>query len=69
MGYCAEVRITTTSATPVDWKVTFTFEGKISQLWNAIFTTQGNQLTAEGVAFNNLVRAGQPVIFGFCANR
>jgi endoglucanase len=68
-GYCAEVRVSTASEVPVDWTVQFTFEGRISQLWNAIHQIVGNQVTAEGLSWNNTVRAGQPIAFGFCANR
>jgi len=72
-GYCAEVRVTSASTEPVDWVVTFPFEGSITQLWNAIYTIQptesGGEVTAEGLSWNDTVRSGEPVIFGFCADR
>ena len=66
-GYCAEVRITTSSSEPVDWKVSFPYQGTLSQLWNAIYTASGGRITAEGLSWNDTVRAGQPIVFGFCA--
>lgn len=68
-GYCANVTVSTTAATPVDWRVTFTIEGQLRELWNAAYATSGSQVTAEGLSWNNLVTRTQPVTFGFCAIR
>lgn len=68
-GYCANAVVSTNSATPVDWRVTFTIDGRLRELWNATYTLIGNQLTAEGLSWNDLVRREQPVTFGFCALR
>jgi hypothetical protein len=68
-GYCANVTVSTTASAPVDWRVTFGIQGRVRELWNAVYSTAGSQVTAEGVSWNNLVTRTQPVTFGFCATR
>lgn len=68
-GYCANVVVTTTSDAPVDWRVTFAVEGRVRELWNAVYSVSGAQVTAEGLSWNNSVTRSQPVTFGFCAVR
>jgi endoglucanase len=68
-GYCANVTVSTTSAAPVDWRVTFVIAGRVRELWSAAYTAVGSQITAEGLSWNNLVTRTQPVTFGFCALR
>lgn len=68
-GYCAEVAVTNTTANPIDWLVNFTIEGRVSNLWNANYSQNGNQVTADGVSWNNIVPARGTVMFGFCANK
>jgi len=68
-GYCAEVFVSTRSATPVRWNITLPIEGKIRQLWNARYSVDGSKLEASGVDWNQTVRAGEPAQFGFCAER
>ncbi|MCZ6555660.1 MAG: cellulase family glycosylhydrolase [Candidatus Dadabacteria bacterium] len=68
-GYCAQVDVTNGTSLPVDWIVSFTIEGSIRNLWNAVYQQSGNTVTAEGVSWNNTVQPGGTVNFGFCANR
>ncbi|MCZ6639196.1 MAG: cellulose binding domain-containing protein, partial [Candidatus Dadabacteria bacterium] len=68
-GYCAQVDVTNGTSLPVDWIVSFTIEGSIRNLWNAVYQQSGNTVTAEGVSWNNTVQPGSTVNFGFCANR
>ncbi len=67
-GYCANVKVTSSSSTAVDWNVTFSVRGAVSQLWNAVWSQNGSEISAQGVSWNNLVSASQPVEFGFCAS-
>lgn len=68
-GYCAAVTLTTPSTTPVDWRVRFPIEGRVHELWSAHWSQSGTQVTAEGLSWNDTVRQGGPVHFGYCARR
>jgi uncharacterized repeat protein (TIGR02543 family) len=68
-GYCADVFVNNPTSNAIDWLITFTIDGTINQLWNAIYKQTGQQVTAEGVSWNNLVQPNQTVSFGFCALR
>lgn len=68
-GYCAEVSVSNGGDTQSDWTVTITVEGSIREIWNATYTQDGNQVTADGVEWNNVVDPGQSTGFGFCADR
>jgi Glycosyl hydrolase family 12/Cellulose binding domain len=69
-GYCANVTVTNNTSKPIDWKVTLPVQGTITQFWNTIWKQQGNQVTIEGVSWNNILQpktASHSI--GFCANR
>lgn len=68
-GYCAEVSVTNIGDVLSDWTVTVTIDGTIREVWNATYTQDGDQLSAEGVDWNNVVQPGQSTGFGFCADR
>jgi hypothetical protein len=71
-GYCRNVIVTNHSSAPVDWKVTFTLVdgGTIDNFWNVIWSQNGNQVTAEGVSWNNILQPNQSShSLGFCAKR
>ena len=68
-GYCAQVNVVNSTSSAVDWAVSFTIEGTIRNLWNAIYQQVGSTAIAEGVSWNNTVQPGGAVNFGFCANR
>ena len=68
-GYCANVIIKNISNSNIDWQVKLAVEGHINNLWNAHYTQVGQELTAEGVSWNNIVNAGEERRFGFCAQR
>lgn len=61
-GYCADVTLTNPNSIAIDWKVTFTIEGVIYNIWNATYQQTGNQVTAEGVAWNNLIQPNQSAV-------
>ncbi len=68
-GYCANVTVTNNSQSSSDWMVTFSIEGTVRDLWNATYSQSSDQVTAQGVSWNNVVNPGQSVEFGFCAER
>jgi endoglucanase len=67
--YCADVTVTNSTGAASDWTVTFSIEGTVSDMWNAIYTQNENEVSAEGVSWNNVVNSGQSLGFGFCAER
>jgi len=68
-GYCAQVKVVNSASSTVDWVVSFSIEGTIRNLWNALYEQNGNTVTAEGVSWNNTVQPRGTVNFGFCAIR
>jgi endoglucanase len=68
-GYCSTVVVATTSATPIDWRVSFAIDGAVRELWSALWSQSGAAVTAEGLSWNNTVVRGSPAQFGYCANR
>lgn len=68
-GYCTSIVLSTTSATPIDWQVTFTVDGRVRELWSADWRQSGNQVTAEGLSWNNTVSRTASAYFGYCAER
>lgn len=69
-GYCADVFVTNASAQPIDWQVTVAVDGTVTQTWNAtVVGSAPGQLTAGGVAWNDVVAPGTTTSFGFCAAR
>ncbi len=68
-GYCAAVTVTNNTLSASDWTVTFSIEGTVTDMWNATYFQNGDQVTAEGASWNNIVNSGQSVDFGFCASR
>jgi cellulase/cellobiase CelA1 len=63
------VTVKNTGSGNVDWVVTFDIQGKVRNIWNETYTQTGSKVRAEGVSWNNIVRAGSSVSFGFCALR
>jgi cellulase/cellobiase CelA1 len=68
-GYCADVTVTNASASPIQWQVTVPIDGALTQVWNAVATVAGGQLTAQGLSWNSVVQPAATVAFGFCASR
>ncbi|MCK5871510.1 MAG: cellulose binding domain-containing protein, partial [Methylococcales bacterium] len=68
-GYCAKVIVKNMSSSNVDWTVNFTIDGQVNNLWNASYTQVGQQVTAEGLSWNNFITANGKRDFGFCAQR
>lgn len=68
-GYCADVTVTNNANSASDWTVTFSIDGSVTDMWNATYAQSGDEITAQGESWNNVVEAGQSVNFGFCAQR
>jgi len=68
-GYCTNVVVSTSSKTPIDWRVSFTIQGTVRELWSAVWSQSGSTVTAEGLSWNDTVKKGSPANFGFCATR
>jgi len=68
-GYCAEVSVANNTQSASDWTVVFSIDGTVREMWNATYSQNGDEVTAEGVSWNNVVNPGQSVGFGFCAER
>jgi len=68
-GYCADVSVTNNTDSASDWTVSFTIDGTVTDMWNATYTQSGDEITAQGESWNNVVEAGQTVDFGFCTQR
>ncbi len=68
-GYCAEATVTNNGQSASDWTVVFSIDGTVREIWNATYTQNGDEFTAKGVSWNNVVNPGQSVGFGFCAER
>lgn len=66
-GYCADVTVSNGGSEPVDWVVVIPIEGRLRDIWNAVGVVLNNELTAEGVSWNNFVQPRSTVEFGFCA--
>ncbi len=67
-GQCNSVNIKNTSSAPVTWKITFFVTGKVYNLWNANWSQSDNAVTASGLSWNNVIKAGQTITFGYCSN-
>lgn len=68
-GYCADVTVTNNSQSPSDWTVTFSIDGTVRDIWNATYSQSNDEVTAQGVSWNNIINPGQEIGFGFCADR
>ena len=69
-GYCAIVTVTNNTGESADWNTAFQAGGTIYNFWNVIWSQAGNQVTAEGLDWNNILQPGESTHdIGFCANR
>lgn len=77
-GYCANVKVTNNTASPVDWNVNFSLAslggGTIYTFWNAVYTQSGNNITNvhanPAYPWNKALKPGESTHdVGFCANR
>lgn len=68
VGYCANVIVSTTSTTPIQWSVKVPVaKGKVTTLWEAEYSIANQVISATGKPWNNTVKKGQNRTFGFCA--
>ncbi|WP_375574719.1 expansin EXLX1 family cellulose-binding protein [Paracidovorax oryzae] len=68
-GYCLNVMVTNPNAGPVDWAVRIPVAGTVYNAWDSQVTQAGNELLAQGAAWNRTLQPGASLQFGFCANR
>jgi cellulase/cellobiase CelA1 len=73
-GYCAEVTVSTTSATPVTWTsvvdlASYPVNGVPNNVWRASYSLAGATMTAVGLSYDATVVAGAPETYGYCADR
>ncbi|HOZ53095.1 MAG TPA: DUF2341 domain-containing protein [bacterium] len=73
-GYCADVIVSTDSASPIIWQTdllldTAPIDGIPYTAWEVDWSFSEPILSVSGLAYNNEVSIGNPVVFGYCANR
>jgi len=70
-GFCKNVQVKNNTSNDIDWDVTFPIDGLVYTSWNANLTQDSStlQASANGVDWNNIVKANSQVEFGYCANR
>ena len=68
-GYCADVTVNNHTQATVLWQTGFETAGSITNMWNADYSQNGNQVTASGAEWNNELSPGESASFGFCADR
>jgi hypothetical protein len=56
---CKNVFVTNNGETEEEWVVTFEYDGIIDYMWNANWTQSGNQVTVQGVGWNNFLQPGE----------
>jgi len=69
-GFCNRVEVKNISNHSIDWEAKFPVEGDIFTLWNANYKQDSTTLTAvaNGLDWNNIIKANKVVSFGYCAN-
>ncbi|MBD3795893.1 MAG: cellulose binding domain-containing protein [Epsilonproteobacteria bacterium] len=69
-GYCNNVQVNNTTDHKIDWEVNVPVDGEVSTVWSANYTQDSKtlMLTADGLDWNNVIRANGQITFGYCAN-
>jgi len=68
-GFCETLKITNNENKDIKWEISTPVEGEIYNLWNANYTQDEDLvLKANGVSWNEVVKANSSVQFGYCAN-
>jgi cellulase/cellobiase CelA1 len=68
-GYCAQVRLSSASRSPITWAATFPLRDHVSTVWNATLTVANGRAKAVGLGWDATVSATAPQSFGYCADR
>ncbi|MEA2028103.1 MAG: glycoside hydrolase family 9 protein, partial [Campylobacterota bacterium] len=70
-GYCSDVIISNQSSEDKLWSVSFEAAGRVNDLWNAHYTQDPQSLVieAQGVEYNQVVKANETVTIGYCASK
>lgn len=69
-GFCSDVNVKNTTQHDIDWHVDFDVDGAVFELWNANYSQDSDTLkvTANGLDWNNVIKANKEVNFGYCAD-
>ena len=67
-GFCANVDVTATSASPITWSVTQPIAGTVASFWNSAASGTSTKVFT-GAAWNSTVSSTTPTSFGYCADR
>jgi cellulase/cellobiase CelA1 len=69
-GYCANVTVKNNGNATATWSGSMKVQGKISQMWNAVWSQTADTVTFSGPAWQNTLSAGASYTSaGFCANK
>ncbi|WP_434391503.1 DUF1592 domain-containing protein [Melittangium boletus] len=69
-GYCHNVKVTNTSSSETNWRISLQVEGTIFNAWNATYKLTGAGVVEfTGVDWNGRLSPGNSASFGFCASR
>lgn len=72
VGYVGEIRVTNTGSTAISgWTVTFTFGSgqAIVNLWSAVATVSGQNVTATNMSWNGSLAPGGTAMWGYQASK
>ena len=70
-GFTADLTIRNTTTSAINgWTLTWTFTGnqQITNMWNAVRTQTGQQVSAADAGWNRTIAAGGTAAFGFQAS-
>jgi hypothetical protein len=69
-GFCNRVKVKNLSNHSIDWEIEFPVEGDIFNVWSASYTQDSSTLmaVANGLDWNNVIKANQTLSFGYCAD-
>lgn len=69
-GYCKKIEVQNNSNNPIQWITTLNISGSITSSWNTVISnSDGNQVVAQGVSWNEILEPGTKASFGYCAKR
>lgn len=66
-GHCDQVTVTNLGANPLDWRITLSIEGTLTQHWNTQASATSGDVVFEGVSWNDVIAPGASAAFGYCA--
>ena len=68
-GFCNRVEVKNVTNHSIDWEARFPVEGNVFSIWSATYVQDSTTLmtVANGVDWNNVIKANELVSFGYCA--